>query len=330
MKPVVIGDATLYLGACEDALPMVQYADACITDPPYGTAGGMGKGEGRYSIIGAVEWDSALDPLQVHTECNRILRVNGAMVLFGQEPFTSDMITNAHRNLPFSYRMIWLKDHFSNSLLSNKAPVSYYEDIVVHFKQHDTHGQHPLRSYAAKVLEHCGGSLKKINNALGHRRLEHFFYIESTQFELCTKESYEELCEHFSIKSESWFKSYEDLEYINKKYGRRFNLRHGKNTKSNVLQYRKDYSGQHPTQKPLALMCDLVQTFTDVGEIVLDYTMGSGTTGVAALMHGRKFIGIERDEKYFDIACKRIEQAVAQGQLFVPEEVQQPVQESLI
>lgn len=67
----------------------------------------------------------------------------------------------------------------------------------------------------------------------------------------------------------------------------------------------------------------------DIG-VVLDPFMGSGTTGVAAIQLGRKFIGIERDPKYFDIACKRIEQAVAQGQLFAPEPAAKPVQESLL
>lgn len=76
---------------------------------------------------------------------------------------------------------------------------------------------------------------------------------------------------------------------------------------------------QHMTQKPLALMLELVQLFSNHGEILLDPFMGSGTTGVAAIQLGRKFIGIERDERYFDIAYKRIEQAVAQGQLFAPE-----------
>ena len=86
---------------------------------------------------------------------------------------------------------------------------------------------------------------------------------------------------------------------------------------------------QHMTQKPLALMIELVGLFSNQKETILDPFMGSGTTGVAAIQLGRKFIGIERERKYFDIACKRIEQAVAQGQLFAPEQPKQ-VQESLI
>lgn len=92
----------------------------------------------------------------------------------------------------------------------------------------------------------------------------------------------------------------------------------------------RDESGErvHPTQKPLNLMRWCVDQVGKANTI-LDPFMGSGTTGVAAIQLGRKFIGIEREPKYFDIACKRIEQAVAQGQLFAPEQPKQ-VQESFL
>lgn len=83
----------------------------------------------------------------------------------------------------------------------------------------------------------------------------------------------------------------------------------------------------HPTQKPVPLMRWCIERSGDA-ETILDPFMGSGTTGVAAIQLGRKFIGIEREPKYFDIACKRIEQAVAQGQLFAPERPAQ-IQEGL-
>jgi site-specific DNA-methyltransferase (adenine-specific) len=72
----------------------------------------------------------------------------------------------------------------------------------------------------------------------------------------------------------------------------------------------------HPTGKPVGLFSEFVYDFTDQGETILDPFMGSGTTGVAAVNLQRKFIGIERDQKYFDIACKRIEQAQAQMRMF--------------
>ena len=81
--------------------------------------------------------------------------------------------------------------------------------------------------------------------------------------------------------------------------------------KQSVLSYRKD----HPTQKPTELMQWCIHQ-VGVAGVILDPFMGSGTTGVAAVQMGRKFIGIEREPKYFDIACKRIEQAQLQVDMF--------------
>lgn len=69
------------------------------------------------------------------------------------------------------------------------------------------------------------------------------------------------------------------------------------------------YKSLHPTQKPVKLMEYLIKTYTQENELVLDFTMGSGTTGVACLNTNRRFLGIELDEKYFEIAKKRIEEA---------------------
>jgi 16S rRNA G966 N2-methylase RsmD len=74
--------------------------------------------------------------------------------------------------------------------------------------------------------------------------------------------------------------------------------------------------GRHPTEKPRRLMAEIIADFTNPGDTILDPFMGSGTTGVAAVQLGRKFIGIEKDERYFAIACERIENAQRQGKLF--------------
>ena len=113
--------------------------------------------------------------------------MNGCMILFAQDPYTGKLMTETHGNLPFSYRLTWLKDHFANSLIAKKAPVNYTEDICVFFKKYDTLAQHPLREYAKKIMNYTGRTLKEINAELGHRRAEHFFYIDSTQFGLCTE-----------------------------------------------------------------------------------------------------------------------------------------------
>lgn len=77
------------------------------------------------------------------------------------------------------------------------------------------------------------------------------------------------------------------------------------------------YEKSHPTQKPVALMEWCIQKLPDTAKTILDPFMGSGTTGVACAKLGRSFIGIERDPEYFDIACKRIEDAYKQGDMFV-------------
>lgn len=88
-----------------------------------------------------------------------------------------------------------------------------------------------------------------------------------------------------------------------------------------------DRDGGHETEKPVPLMGELVTLFSDRGEIVLDPFMGSGTTGVAAVKSGRKFIGIEKDQAYFDIAVRRVSAALSQPDMFV--EIPKPKQESL-
>lgn len=79
-----------------------------------------------------------------------------------------------------------------------------------------------------------------------------------------------------------------------------------------------DRHGVHPTEKPVSLMRELVSLFSNPGDLILDPCMGSGTTGIAAAKLGRRFIGIELDPRYFDVACERIEMALKQGDLFAP------------
>ncbi|MFK3663965.1 DNA-methyltransferase [Ochrobactrum teleogrylli] len=83
------------------------------------------------------------------------------------------------------------------------------------------------------------------------------------------------------------------------------------------LTNQRDRDGRHPTEKPIPLMTELLADFTSQGQTILDPFMGSGTTGVACARMGRRFIGIELDSNYFDVACERIEKAYAQGDMFV-------------
>lgn len=305
----------LIRGDCLKEMPKIESGsvDMILADPPYGTMFGCClDGYGKESL----SWDVVIPLVPMLEECNRILRKNGALLLFSQEPYTSEVIINSHSNLPFSYRLIWLKDHFANSLFAKKAPVSYVEDICVFFKKYDLLNLHPLRAYAEKIMMYCGRSRSGINFDLGHRKAEHFFYIDSTQFSICTEKVYNELISFYQLDKMDGFLSFIEIKEINKRFSKKFNLPKGEKYKSNVLVYKKDYTGFHPTQKPVLLMEDLIKMYTDENDTVLDFVMGSGSTGVACKQLGRNFIGIEKDEKYFKIAHKRIGETSWQLKLF--------------
>jgi site-specific DNA-methyltransferase (adenine-specific) len=253
-------------------------------------------------------WDDAINPADIFNIANRILRKNGKLVLFSQEPYTSQLITNAIPNVPFSYRMIWEKDHYANALLSKKAPVSYFEDILVFSKEHDFEGLHPLREYFKQVMDFIGFNKKTIIQIIG-QKADHVLRTNSSQFDLCTEPTYNELIEHFKIDKMQGFKTFAELETINQKYISIFNLWEGKKYKSNVLKYKKDYNGYHPTQKPIALLEDLIKTYSNENDLVVDLTCGSGSTAVAAINTKRKYIAIEKEEKYYNIAQERIKEA---------------------
>ncbi len=294
--------------------------DLVLTDPPYGTLGKNppSKWKNKEKIA---SWDTeTLDTEKMFLEISRVLRQNGKAILFSQEPYTAKLITSAVPSLPFSYRAIWYKNTAGNILGAKSFMVNKYEDICIFSKLgHDYCGGNPLREYFAKVLKFIGAkSCKEINVKLGHRRAEHCFYVTgtkngSTQFSLCTEQTYQELINVFGIDEMQGFSEYAELRKVQddytQKYASVFNLWRGGKSKSNVLEYAKDNDGYHPTQKPVKLLEDLIQTYSNEGNTVLDFTMGSGSCGVACINTNRDFIGIELDENYFNIAKKRIEEA---------------------
>src|SRR5699024_9430503 len=147
---------TLYEGDCLTESERIESGsvDLILTDLPYGTMKGIANGGTSWANTNTV-WDSAIDPADVFAISNRILRRNGKLVLFSQEPYTSRLITEAIPNLPFSYRMIWEKDIYGNALFAKKAPLIFFEDVLVFSKHNPTHdfdGTNPLRGYFSKVL----------------------------------------------------------------------------------------------------------------------------------------------------------------------------------
>jgi len=295
----------IYLGDCLDVAKDIPNGsvDLILTDLPYGTMNGFN----------GIDWDFAIEPKKVYEIANRILRKNGKMVLFSQEPYTGQLTTQAIPNIPFNYRMIWEKDNFANALLCNKAPVSYFEDILVFSKMHDTEATHPLREYGKECFNYIGKSRSERKTMLGHRGSDHFLESENNplQFSLCTENTYNELIQVFSIDKMQGFKTYAELKPIDDQFKKNlpstFNLWDGNKYKSNILKYKKDYNGFHPTQKPILLLEDLIKTFSNENNLVADLTIGSGSTAIACINTNRNYIGIEKDETYFNIANNRIE-----------------------
>ena len=288
--------------------------DAIICDLPYGTMKGIVNAPGWGNC--SCEWDEIIPTDQLFEQYERVLRMNGVAVLFSQEPYTSHLRTFNAPNMEFLYPMIWKKNSAGNALMSKVAPASVFEDINVFAKKYDTNGIHPLREYFAKVMEYIGKTKRDIINEIG-QRADHVFRGDSTQFTLCTEETYNALIERYGIDKMQGFLEYRSLTNCDIKFRRTFNLPKGKAQLQNVLEFDKDpREAMHPTQKPLALIQRLVLTYSNEGDTILDNCMGSGTTAVACIKEKRHFIGFELNKQYFDKACQRIDAEQRQLTLF--------------
>lgn len=311
----------LYNGDCLIESDKIESGsvDLILTDLPYGTVKGLGGDIKKYERLSNSEWDNVIDTDKIMQIANRILRKNGKMILTANQPFTTELISKAIPNLPHCYNMYWDKMHFANCLIANKAPVSYVEDVLVFSKNHDTAALHPLRDYALKIKEFTKYSRSRFYKELGTGGAQHFLESnkESSQFSLCTEIIYNKLIEVYNINEMDGFKDFSELKKIDINYcNSTFNLWEGNKYKSNILKYKKDYSGHHPTQKPVLLLEDLIKTFSNENDLVVDFTMGSGSTGVACKNTNRKFIGIEMDSSYYDIAVDRINNTIKKNTLF--------------
>ena len=245
MEPVVIGDATLYLGDCRDILPTLDKVDAVVTDPPYGEADTHKKHLSRVTLrdgapAGNELGFSGITPEEMVELTRKWVEISSGWVVFTCEWKFMHRLEEEGMLVRFG---IWRKP-----------------DGAPQFT-----GDRPGTGWEAVAICHQTG--KKRWNGGG----KHAFW----------------------------------------------NFPKGENN-----------SG-HPTGKPIGLYKSFVHDFTDHGGTILDPFMGSGTTGVAAVQMGRRFIGIEREPKYFDIACKRIEDAHKQPRLF-DEPPPKTVQSSLI
>lgn len=297
-------------GDCFDFLKSLpdNSVDMILTDPPYGTIKGMGKNTTRAMKDGAY-WDVRLDTDRLMAECERVLRPLGCLVLFSQEPYTSELIYNTHPNLAFSTRYSWIKNHFGSPLNAKRAPLNYIEDVNVWYKRHYdkafTNKAQDYANYINDIINIPANRMKK--DIVGN--ITHFF-TTGFQFRAPTESVYNQLIEKYQIDKIPGYLTHSELIALDKqsreKYKRVFNLAKGEKHKPNFLKHTKVVKPEHPTQKPVDLLVDLLNTYTNTGDLVIDFTMGVGSTAIACMQTGRNFMGCELDENYYNAAKKRI------------------------
>ena len=243
----------LYNGDCLEVMDKLIkdsiVFDAIITDLPYGTIKNS--------------WDKIIPFNDMWNRLNKLIKPNGAIVLFGNEPFTSELICSNLKG--FKYRWDWNKKIPSGVGYAKYRPMQQTEDISVFTKNGEKTIYNPQMIKRDKPIKSGGNKLKE-NSC-------------STLVGIDTTKEYK--------------KTY---EYKNP---------------TTLIEFDKIRKGSlHPTQKPTDLLEYLIKTYTNENELVLDFTMGSGSTGVACMNTNRRFIGIELDENYFNIAKDRIENSI--------------------
>ena len=248
-----------------DCLELMKYIpdgsiDAIITDPPYGTT--------------ACKWDSVIPFDLMWEQLNRIIKPNGAIVLFSSQPFTSALTLSNVKF--FRHQWQWIKNKPTGAFSAKYMPMKANEDILVF-------GLNKVNYYPIMVkrteAEFKACYRKNDSKSWGNN-------IQNQKVNLIIRKS----------KEDQWFKYPTNV--------------------LNILKDDKRNGKNHPTQKPVELMEYLIKTYTKEGETVLDFTMGSGSTGVACVNTKRNFIGIEQDDKYFEIAKERITNHVGETKLF--------------
>lgn len=186
----------------------------------------------------------------------KIIKDNGAIILFGNGMFTSDLMQSNKKM--WRYNLIWEKTQPTGSLNANKMPMRYHEDLCVFYKKLPTYNP-----------QKTTGHIRKVSTAKHKENCK-----QSTNYNIVKNSTYD--------STERYPKS--------------------------ILKFAKDTqkSSLHPTQKPIELLEYLIKTYSNENDLILDNCMGSGSTAIAAINTNRKFIGIELEEEYFNIAKERI------------------------
>lgn len=227
-----------------------ESVDCIICDLPYEV---LNKGNKN------ARWDRLIPFDKLWQQYERIIKHNGAIVLFGQGMFTAKLMMSNEKL--WRYNLIYQKGgRVSGFLNAKRMPLREHEDILLFYKKQPTYNPQMTKG----TPNHTRGKMKgeQTNRCYGT------------------------------------FGKAKDF-IADEKYPR------------SILNFQKPHPQIHPTQKPVTLIEYLIKTYTNEGETVLDNCMGSGTTAVAAVNTNRNFIGFELEKEYFDIACKRVEEAKA-------------------
>ena len=239
--------------------------DMILCDLPYGTT--------------ACKWDTVIPFEPLWEQYNRIIKDNGAIVLFGSQPFTSQLILSNIKM--FREELIWLKNKSGSGLQAKQKHIKVHENILV-FSKNGKYTYNPQKWLVDKkefLTQRKTFNEVEVGNNIYSKMIKKQKADDGTRNPISIVS-----CRVPFTPSKT--KIYED---------KKVDLR------------------VHPTQKPVALLEYLIKTYTNDGDIVLDNCMGSGSTGVACINTNRNFIGIELDEKYFEIAKERIEKISLEG-----------------
>ena len=261
----------LYQGDCLEKMNNISdhSVDLILCDLPYGTTDRKGikdKGDNRL-----LSWDTVIPLDKLWEQYRRVLKDRGTIVLTADQPFTSQLILS---NLDwFKYEWIWKKKKTTGFLLANYRPMKQTEDIVVFSPA----GAAAASRHGGNMTYNPQGLIeKKVKKKNSAKRLGKFLHNP----------------EHMGKGNKLLHETEYEQKYTN--------------YPSEIIEFGLDKDSIHPTQKPVALMDYLIKTYSNENEVVLDNCMGSGTTGVSAVKCNRKFIGIEKDKHYFDLASDRI------------------------
>lgn len=292
-----------------------------LCDPPYGFTD--------------AEWDSIIDIDEMFKQLRRVTKNNRNIVLFSNQPFTTDLISSYKSG--FKYAWYWVKNNATSPLIAKVQPMRKLEEILVFSVDGNEGAFEKTRQYLNNEREKSGKTLSELQTLLGTTMTSHYF-TNGKQFTLPSRSAYEKLQQtgcfqmpydelraiydnekpsHGMIYNPQGLKEL-DAPIVQKRVGKSTLYKsHSQSTTArtvtgyptNVLQFANVPLNQrlHPTQKPIELLEYLIKTYTHEGMTVLDFTMGSGSTGVACMNTNRRFIGIELDENYCNIAKERIE-----------------------